>query len=372
MTVAARPRGRVIGPGWMRALVPDARQGSGQGPGLGDKLRPGLRVGSRVPLGAALGVALTLALAACDRGTPPEPGAGVAGQGAAALEAVGAGGAGGAVGKGTRGPTQVAARINGQEVTIHQVQERLPAVMGGGGGTSAGSQSDTAPGQQALEQLIDLTLIGQEAAALGLEKDPAVMRQLQAARQEVLARAWAQQMVEDEPSVPAAEVRRYYDEHPSWFAQRRVFHLQELRCEGHGADPANPASHGPLLQNARDPEQALAALQRSGMRCRLMALNLGGEQLSPGALERLQGLRRGDSMAAPGGSGLRHWWLQAAVEQPITWAQAQPAIERALQAQRHAQRARREVQRLREAARIETFGEFSTPDRPRGESLVRP
>ena len=75
-------------------------------------------------------------------------------------------------------PTQVAVRVNSEELTVHQLNDRLATW---GGGADSSRIDDPALGRT-LNGLIELALLRQEAEAQGLAQKPEVLRQLQAAR----------------------------------------------------------------------------------------------------------------------------------------------------------------------------------------------
>lgn len=280
---------------------------------------------------------LALSLLACSD-PPPQPGADATQPRANAAPSV--------------RPGQVAARINGEEVTVHQINDRLA--------TWAAPGEDTGPNGaglgRTLNRLVELTLLRQEAEAQGLAQKPDVMRALQAARAEVLARALAQQIGEDEAPPAPHLVRRYYDEHPEAFARRRVFHVQEIRAQ------ASEEALRPVvaqLGDYRQPQGLARALEKAGHRGTLSQAQVASDQLPPSQLQRLQKLSPGQPLLMEDGQGLRVWWVQAAVDQPIDWEQAQPVIERMLISKARAERVRVELQRLRERANVEFVGDFT-------------
>lgn len=316
-------------------------------------------------IGAAL-----LALAGCDRGdSVTAEGAGEARAAAGIDRAEGRADAAATAKAGLRGATQVAARVNGREITVHQVNDRIGALSAL---PASAARETAAQPRQALDHLIDLALVGQAAEAAGLDRDPQVLRQLQAARQEVIARAWAQQVSDDETPPTAEEVRRFYDEHPDWFARHRVYVLHELRADLPAAQrqalwpqiqplierPGSGRGRGEAPEAAREIGRLL---ERQGVAWTAGTVQRGSEQLPPAVLEPLSRAQPGQALALPEEAGLRVWWLQAVQEQPLAWAQARPLIERQLWGQRRTERTRQEIQRLREQARIEFEGEFAAP-----------
>ena len=254
----------------------------------------------------------------------------------------------------TEKPTQVAARVNSEELTVHQLNDRMATW---GVGADRSRIDDPALGRT-LNGLIEITLLRQEAEAQGLAQKPEVLRQLHAARAEVLARALAQQIGDEEPPPAPHVVRRYYDEHPQSYAKRRVFHVQELRS-------TLPSKEGgkvmQRLAEFRQPQGLARALEleHSGQRSAINALQMASDQLPPAQLQRLQKMVPGQALQVEDAQGLRVWWLLAAVDQPIEWEQAQPAIERLITGQARADRLRRELERLRAQSKVEFVGDFT-------------
>src|SRR5678816_2245114 len=80
--------------------------------------------------------------------------------------------------------TQVAARVNDGEVSVHQVEHTLqqqPRLIAEYGDKAA---------RVALDSLIEQEIAAQAAREAGLDRDPAVIQALEAAKREALARAY--------------------------------------------------------------------------------------------------------------------------------------------------------------------------------------
>src|SRR6266850_4138110 len=118
--------------------------------------------------------------------------------------------------------TQVVAKVNDDEITVHEVNYVL-----------ARSQNVTSEAaQQAklaiLDKLIDQTLAKQQTIKKRLDRSPGVMQAVEAARSEILARAYLEQIAGVLPKPTAEEVKQYYSAHPELFAQRRIFNLEDI------------------------------------------------------------------------------------------------------------------------------------------------
>src|SRR3989442_6526853 len=118
--------------------------------------------------------------------------------------------------------TQVVAKVNAEEITVHQINQVLAA--------SHNVTLETAERarREILDRLIEQALAKQQAIKKKLDRSPGVMQAIEAARSEVLARAYLEQVAAAQPRPTAEEVKRYYTGHPELFAQRRIYTLEDL------------------------------------------------------------------------------------------------------------------------------------------------
>jgi len=121
--------------------------------------------------------------------------------------------------------SQTAAKVNKEEITVHQINLALSQQR-----AAASAQGASAAGI-VLERLIDQELALQKASDQKLDRDPRVMQQIDAARREIISRAYVEKIGEGAPKPTPAEIQGYYEQHPALFANRRVYSLQELDIE---------------------------------------------------------------------------------------------------------------------------------------------
>ena len=121
--------------------------------------------------------------------------------------------------------SQTAAKVNKEEITVHQINFVLAQQRG------VPPEQAASASKQVLERLVDQELALQKAQDQKLDRDPRVVQQLEAARREVIARAYAEKIAAGAPKPSSAEIKTYYDAHPALFKQRRVYNLQELAIQ---------------------------------------------------------------------------------------------------------------------------------------------
>jgi EpsD family peptidyl-prolyl cis-trans isomerase len=243
------------------------------------------------------------------------------------------------------------AKVNQDEVRLHhhdflmQQQRAVPA-----------EQQDALARQQ-LERLIDQQLALQKAATLKLVDDPRVLVQLEMARRDALVRAYIEKIGEAAPKPTADEVRKFFEERPALFSQRRVYNLQEIVIE---ARPEQGDDLRARLVAAKSIDEFVAYLKSSGLRFAANQAVRAAEQLPAPALESIKLMQDGQAMMLPAPNGFQVVSLAGSRNQPVTLEQAQPVIEQQLLAERRAKLVADDLKALRAAAKIEYLGKFAS------------
>ena len=163
--------------------------------------------------------------------------------------------------------TQVAAKVDAEEITLHQVNSVLARTP------NLAPEVADRDKREVLDRLIDQQLAKQQAIAKKLDRTPAVQQALEAAKTEILARAYLEQVSAAQPAPSGDEVRKYYAEHPELFAQRRIFNLEEISIPAKDdvAGLRELAGEGPFDAGNRrlaDVAQDRILGQSRGARCR--------------------------------------------------------------------------------------------------------
>lgn len=243
-----------------------------------------------------------------------------------------------------------AARVNGSEVSLAQINQVLQSR------SLRPDQSDAAS-RQVLERLIEQAVVVQQAESIGLDRDARVALQLEAARREVLARAYADKVGEAVKPPSADEIRAFYAERPALFRDRRLYQLHEIGIE------AGPDQVAALRQRltASSPSEFVEWLKSSELRFVAGPALRPTEQLSAGMLENLQRIQPGQAVVVQTPSGLQVTVLVGSVGQPVGEEQARPLIERHLLNEARRKAIDDEVRALRAKARIEYLGQWGPP-----------
>lgn len=246
--------------------------------------------------------------------------------------------------------TQTAAKVNKDEITVHQINFVLQQQR------NLRPEQAEAAGKQILDRLIDQQLALQKAEETKLDRDPRVMQQIEAARREIVARAYLEKVGEAAPKPTPEEIKKYYDEKPALFSQRRIYQIQEIGIE---ASPDRLPEIRERLAAAKNVNDFVAYLQSSGLRFSGNQAVRAAEQLPLSSLDALAKLQDGQSLVLPTATGAQVVVLAGSRMQPVSEEQARPAIEQFLLNERRRKLVEDDIKALRAAAKIEYVGKFA-------------
>ncbi len=246
--------------------------------------------------------------------------------------------------------SQVAAKVNKEEISIHQINFVLQRQQG-----LKPEQTDAAS-RQILERLIDQELALQKASELKLDRDPRVVQQVEAARRDIIARAYVDKTGEAAAKPTAEEIKKYYDEKPALFKDRRVYSLQEIAIE---AKPEQIPALRSELESAKTINDFVQSLKDKGIRYVGSAAVRSAEQLPLSMLDTFARLKDGQAILLPSQTGAQVIVLSGSRAEPVDEARARPAIEQFLLNESKRKLVEAEVKSLRAAAKIEYVGKFA-------------
>jgi EpsD family peptidyl-prolyl cis-trans isomerase len=246
--------------------------------------------------------------------------------------------------------SQVVAKVNNAEISIHQVNQILRRQSG-----LKPEQMDQAS-REVVERLVEQEAAVQRAVKLKLDQDPVVMQELGAARREVLARAYAMRLADAAAKPAPDDIRKYYEANPGFFAQRRIFLLQDLQVQGDAAQ----------LERLRDKVKAAKSMKEISdhMRSEKLPVKAGqlteGPEALPSALaSRLVTLRDGQAVMMPSPGGARIVVIAGSRAAPISLDQATPYITQLLEGERRRKAVEDGVVAMRKESQIQLVGRFA-------------
>ena len=249
-----------------------------------------------------------------------------------------------------KAPTQVAAKVNGTELTVHQVNYALQRIP------NLDKDQTKAASLRIVRNLVDQEVVMQKALADKLDRDPAVVQALDASRRQILSEAYMARKLGTPVEPTDAEVSEYFNQHPELFSNRKVYRLQEISIKApkdkHDAIRAQLGASKTLNDFG-------AWLKAENLEVKAAQGVKPAEQLPLQILPQLAKMPDGQAMVMNAPDGLMVVVVAGSQAQPVTMEQAKPAIVRLLQTQARQKAAKAELDTLKAAAKVEYVGEFA-------------
>ncbi|HEX5355468.1 MAG TPA: EpsD family peptidyl-prolyl cis-trans isomerase [Aquabacterium sp.] len=243
--------------------------------------------------------------------------------------------------------SQIVAKVNDSEISIHQVQSVLqsqPALIE--------QLGEAAPGK-VLDSLIEQELAAQAARQAGLDSSPRVLQAMELAKREVLARAYQDQLA-DKIVMPDSEaVNRYYEAHPELFAQRRRYTLQEIIVKG---SPEQVKDLKDKVEHLATAEAVNALVSSTGLPHSNRNSIQWAEALPMEILPQLAYLKAGQSLGVVRPDGIVVLTVLATEDAPMTRSVAARPIQAALLATSRREVVSKGMEALRSKAKIQRLG----------------
>ena len=246
--------------------------------------------------------------------------------------------------------SQTAAKVNKEEITVHQINFVLQQQRG------LKPEQAEAASKQALERLIDQELAVQKAEELKLDRDPRVLQQVEATKREILARAYVEHTGESATKPTSADIEKYYTDKPALFKERRIYSIQEISIE---AKPEQIDALRTELQNAKTVDDFVEYLKANSIRFNGNQAVRAAEQLPLNMLDAFAKMKDGQTMLVPMPTGVQVIVLAGSKSAPVDQAAASQAIEQFLLNERKRELVAKDLKDLRATAKIEYVGKFA-------------
>jgi len=248
-----------------------------------------------------------------------------------------------------KGSTQVAAKVNDAEISMHQINLLMKSAQ------NVTADNAASVRQQILEKLIDQQIIVEKANKENLDRTPDVMMAIEAAKKDILARAYLQKMVSNSVKVTDQEVKKYYDDHTGLFAKRRIYNLQDIGME---KNAEVLASVNDDVSKQKSMQEIADSLKGKGVKYSGGSYTRPAEQLPLDILPKLQNLHDGETIVLEIQNSVHVIHLVKAKEASMDIAAATPLIKNYFINTRGKQIVDDEMKRFRKEAKIVYVGDF--------------
>lgn len=248
-------------------------------------------------------------------------------------------------------PTQVVAKVNDAELSVHQLNFSLQGIQ------------ETNPEQMAkfrkaaLDRLVEQEVIVQDAIDKKVDRDPMVRNQLDAARREILMRNHLQKIGASVATPPDDLIAKYYVDHPELFRERQVYQFTEVVLP---RAPANWLEIQKALEPVKTMGEAVEELRKKGISLPV-AQNIvrGAEDLPQDMLKNFAKVKDGEVVIYSRSPSIVIGQIVARRTVPVDEAKAKPAIIKFLTNKSQGEMVQSQVRKLMDTAKVAYVGEFA-------------
>jgi peptidyl-prolyl cis-trans isomerase C len=239
--------------------------------------------------------------------------------------------------------SQSIVRVNGQDITIHQLNAQLE---------QAGIQSDAnnEVSKKIVNVLIEQQMLTQQAYEAKLDRNPRIMQAIEDAKSKILAQAYLINKMSTVAKPTKTEVSDYLTKHPELFSNRKQYVMNEVVF---GVDSAMQIQVQALSKRAQTFEDVTQWLVSNQIEYINKQSIYSSESIPPDLLNKLSNMQIGDLIFIKSDSSNVVSSLQEVKDATISGKTAEVIAERMISDQRNKQFADDEIKRLRSIAKIE-------------------
>ncbi|MGX9731147.1 EpsD family peptidyl-prolyl cis-trans isomerase [Janthinobacterium aestuarii] len=250
-------------------------------------------------------------------------------------------------------PGQALASVNGEEITVLQLNEEMQRA------NVQAAQQEVAS-KQLLESLIDRQLLQNAATSDKIDRDPKVVQSIERAKSLIIAQAYMQKRLGNISRPTKAEVEDYFNKNPQFFLQRKQFDMKELVIATTDMNDQLKAA----MDAAKSLDDVAAWLDTNKIKYGRTQLSRTSADLAPELSAKLLSMPKGQLFIIREGDRTLLISLADIRDNPVGLVAAAPQIEQFLFNKKNKEAADAELKQLRATAKIEYFnksGEAKPP-----------
>jgi len=250
-----------------------------------------------------------------------------------------------------KGATQVVAKVNNDEISIHQLNFVLSHSK-----NITPENADIAK-KKILNNLVDISVLYQQALTDKLDRDPETMLAIEQGRRQILAQAALQKINKNVPNPTDNEVQAYYQENPDLFSAHKTFKLKEVlisKAEGKQTALTEALTANPAI------DDLLKALDQNKIPYQAKLITQGAENVPLDQLTTLVGLKEGQYITFDKDNAILVLSVISYTTENVDLAKATPIIEKYLNATQHKLFVEKAIKDLKDHTKIEFEGDFTS------------
>lgn len=242
---------------------------------------------------------------------------------------------------------QVVAVVNGEEVSLSELNGELQRAGAQGGDKKAIQAA-------ALQGLIDRKLLVQQARDRGIDKDPEYLQQQRRLNDELMISMLGKQVTKNVPVPSTTEVGQYVAAHPTMFAQRTIYALDQIQF-------AAPADRAKLksLEADHSLDEVATTLSQMGIKFARQKGMMDTAQTPPALIAQISKLPPTEPFVLASGGRVIVSVIADKRIQPLDPDQSRQLATQAIRREAVSDIAKKQVKQARDSAKIEYQAGFT-------------
>ena len=240
------------------------------------------------------------------------------------------------------GSGQTLAKVNGEEITILQLNEELQRA-------NVPPEQQQVARQQILESLINRQLLIDEAARNKIDRSPEVMQAIERAKFQIISQAYLKSITGKVGKPGKADIDEYYKQHPELFEQNKRYDMKSLAVSSKDVT----AELKSAMESAASLESFEAWLKSHGVQYMRGQASRRTTELPAAMVSKLQSMPKGKLFIISEGGKSMLISLADIIVTPISANDANPLIAQYLYNKKVKDVTDTEVAALRTRAKIE-------------------
>lgn len=217
---------------------------------------------------------------------------------------------------------QVAAVVNGDEITLQEVNAAANAAK-----VPEGANKDKVR-NAILQRLVDQRLIAQQAKADGLDRDPDFLLKEREGTQQLLIQLYAKRAADTLRVPDQATVSRFIADHPESFADRMILSVDQIAFA-----PPQDATALAGLKDVHTLDGVAAYLKGKNIPFQRGSGKIDSARVPPAVLKQVTSLPPGEPFVVPGPQGAIANAITGKEAAPLPPEQAQPLAVQMIRSQ---------------------------------------
>ncbi len=248
-------------------------------------------------------------------------------------------------------PGQTLARVNGEEITILQINDELRRA-------DIEIEQQEAATKQLLESLIDRQLIVEEAMRNKIHRTPEVIQAIERAKAQIIEQAYLKSITTKIANPSMTEINDYFQKHPEYFTERKQFDIQQLVIATKDISEELKL----IIDTAKSLDAVASWLNSHNVRYARGQFSRYTTDLPEQMVVKLKDMQKGHMFIVREGRNTLLNFISEIKNSPVTLKNASPLIEQQLVNKKSGQAVDAEISHLRSLAKIEyTILTVNTP-----------